>query len=63
MARTALDDARGSVPTASSTGCTVATEAPLAETGSPSGRFWNPLETAVWAVVDTARNGPPTVQS
>ena len=49
-------------PTTSSTSWTVATEAPLAEAGSPSGRFWNPSDIAVSAVVDTARNGPLTVR-
>ena len=33
---------------------------PLAEAGLLSGRRWNPLDIAVSAAVDTARNGPLT---
>ena len=33
---------------------------PLAEAAPPSGRRWNPLDIAVSAPVDTARNGPLT---
>ena len=34
----------------------------LAAPGSPLGRLWSPLDIAVSAVVDTARNGPLTVR-
>ena len=37
-----------------------ATEAPLAQVGSPFGRLWNPLDIAASAVVDTVRNGALT---
>ena len=40
----------------------VAAEAPLAQAGSPFGRLWNPLDIAVSAVVDTARDGRLTVR-
>ena len=36
-------------------------EAPLALAGSPFGQLWNPLDIAVSAVVDTARDDPLTV--
>ena len=62
MARTTLTRLWASGPTTWSTSWTVATEAPLAEAGSPLGRLWNPLDIAVSAVVDTARNGPLTVR-
>ena len=58
MARTTLDEApRPPAPTTSSTRWTLAAEA-----GSPLGRLWNPLDIAVSAVVDTARNGLLTVR-
>ena len=61
----AHDSGRGagtSGSTTSSTSWTLAAAPPLAEAGSPSGRLWNPLDIAVSAVVDTARNGPLTVR-
>ena len=63
MARTTLDDALGFRPDyIGAPDWTVTTEVPLADAGSSLGPRWNPLDIAVSAVVDTARNGPLTVR-